>query len=203
MAHRFRGVITAVPGKLLRGAARKVTSSWFATWKDAEDWLYAMQQPNMASVTVEADKGRIDISKGGKSVRRGNPPKRNSSGSVDRANPRKGRTKNPFLHFHRFYVSCDGKKFGPYITKAKARKVAMTMARVMDKPAKILGEVAGGSGKRNPLVLWKVYLHGKLIDEINDNYATSADEVKRSLVDDGYDPSIVVKKEKSKSKKVA
>jgi hypothetical protein len=114
-----------------------------------------------------------------------------------------GRTKNPFLHFHRFYVSCDGKKFGPYITKAKARKVAMTMARVMDKPAKILGEVAGGSGKRNPLVLWKVYLHGKLIDEINDNYATSADEVKRSLVDDGYDPSIVVKKEKSKSKKVA
>jgi hypothetical protein len=42
--------------------------------------------------------------------------------------------------FRNFYVMCDGKKFGPYKTKAKANKVALVVARVLDKPAKILAQ---------------------------------------------------------------
>lgn len=49
--------------------------------------------------------------------------------------------RNPFSLFKKYYVTCDGKKFGPYHTMAKAKKVAETVARVLDKPAKILGAV--------------------------------------------------------------
>lgn len=47
--------------------------------------------------------------------------------------------RNPLSLFKKYYVTCDGKKFGPYHTMAKAKKVAETVARVLDKPAKILG----------------------------------------------------------------
>jgi hypothetical protein len=47
---------------------------------------------------------------------------------------------------------------------------------------------------------WKVYLHGKLIDKINDNTAKTADDVKRSLVNhDGYNPEIVVRRERKRA----
>jgi hypothetical protein len=42
--------------------------------------------------------------------------------------------------FKNFYVMCDGKKFGPYKTKAKANKVGLVVTRVLDKPAKIMAQ---------------------------------------------------------------
>lgn len=56
--------------------------------------------------------------------------------------------KNPFGLFKNYYVTVDGKKFGPYKTKAKAQKVGVVMARVLDKPAHILGEA---KKKSNPV----------------------------------------------------
>lgn len=75
---RYRAILTAKPGTFLRGGKRKVVSSWFETRQDAKDWVYAMQQPNLASSRVEAGRGRIDIGKGGGWVR-----------------PNKGRRSNP------------------------------------------------------------------------------------------------------------
>jgi hypothetical protein len=49
--------------------------------------------------------------------------------------------------FRNYYVICDGKKFGPFKTKAKADKVAVTVARVLDKPAKVMGQP---KSKANP-----------------------------------------------------
>lgn len=46
---------------------------------------------------------------------------------------------NPLFSFKKFYVTCDGKKFGPFTTQAKAKKVAETVTRVLDKPARIMG----------------------------------------------------------------
>lgn len=47
---------------------------------------------------------------------------------------------NPLFSFQSYYVKCDGKTFGPYKTKAKAKKVAVSVARVLEKPAKIYGK---------------------------------------------------------------
>ena len=55
---------------------------------------------------------------------------------------------NPFSPFKKYYVTCDGKKFGPYSTMAKAKKVAETVARVLDKPAKILGQAGAATNPR-------------------------------------------------------
>ena len=63
---------------------------------------------------------------------------------------------NPFGLFKKFYVTCDGKKFGPFSTRAKANKTAVAIARVLDKPAKILGEAKTTANpkrkRRNPTV---------------------------------------------------
>lgn len=60
--------------------------------------------------------------------------------------------KNPFGLFKSYYVICDGKKFGPFKTTAKAKKLAVSMARVLDKPAKIMGAAKSASNpkKRKP-----------------------------------------------------
>lgn len=42
--------------------------------------------------------------------------------------------------FKNYYVKCDGKTFGPFKTKAKADKTAQAIARVLDKPAKVMGQ---------------------------------------------------------------
>lgn len=55
---------------------------------------------------------------------------------------------NPLFSFKRYYVSCDGKKFGPYLTKAKANSVAVKIARVLDKPAKILGQAKAAANPK-------------------------------------------------------
>jgi hypothetical protein len=47
---------------------------------------------------------------------------------------------NPLFSIQSYYVKCDGKTFGPFKTKAKAKKVAVAVARVLDKPAKIYGK---------------------------------------------------------------
>ena len=47
---------------------------------------------------------------------------------------------NPAVAISSYYAKCDGKTFGPFKTKAKAKKVAETVARVLDKPAKIYGK---------------------------------------------------------------
>lgn len=53
---------------------------------------------------------------------------------------------NPFPSlFKSYFVICDGKQFGPYKTKAKAESVARNVARVLDKPAKVMGQVKGKS----------------------------------------------------------
>lgn len=49
----FRGAIWAKPGKLLLGGVPSAASSWFDTRQEAEDWLYAMNQPNIESTEVE------------------------------------------------------------------------------------------------------------------------------------------------------
>lgn len=58
--------------------------------------------------------------------------------AYDTVYPRKSNPSFPSL-FKKYYVTVDGKKFGPYRTMAKAKKVAVTVARVLDKPAKIMG----------------------------------------------------------------
>ena len=66
-----------------------------------------------------------------------------------KSNPRK---RNPLSLFKKYYVTCDGKKFGPYKTMAKAKSTAEKIARVLDKPAKIMGATANPrrKAKRNP-----------------------------------------------------
>ena len=56
--------------------------------------------------------------------------------------------RNPLFSFKKFYVTCDGKKFGPFKTKAKADSTAEKIARVLDKPAKVLGEVKGATNPK-------------------------------------------------------
>jgi hypothetical protein len=56
--------------------------------------------------------------------------------------PKRKRTINPLGLFKKYYVTCDGKKFGPFKTMAKAKSTAEKIARVLDKPAKIMGATA-------------------------------------------------------------
>ena len=49
----YRGAIWAKEGKLLLGGVKSTCSTWFDTRKEAEDWLYAMQQANIGSTEVE------------------------------------------------------------------------------------------------------------------------------------------------------
>lgn len=49
----FRGAIWAKPGKLLLGGVVSAASVWFDTRQEAEDWLYAMNQPNIDTTEVE------------------------------------------------------------------------------------------------------------------------------------------------------
>ena len=56
--------------------------------------------------------------------------------------PKRKRTINPLGLFKKYYVTCDGKKFGPYKTMAKAKSTAEKIARVLEKPAKIMGATA-------------------------------------------------------------
>ncbi len=50
---RYRGVITAIPGQLLRGGKKKVVSSWIDSRKEAHDWIYAMEQPGIETHHIE------------------------------------------------------------------------------------------------------------------------------------------------------
>lgn len=52
-AKGWRATIHAKPGKLLLGGKRAVTSSCFPLKQDAEDWVYAMAQPNMGEVSYK------------------------------------------------------------------------------------------------------------------------------------------------------
>lgn len=67
---RYRGVITAIPGHLLRGGTKKGVSSWFSTKSDAAKWLRAMEQPGIETHFIERGKGRIDIGPRGSWVRK-------------------------------------------------------------------------------------------------------------------------------------
>lgn len=58
----------------------------------------------------------------------------------DNATRVRGRGRNPIPGFKRLFVVCDEKKFGPYRTMTKAKSMALKVARVLDKPAKIMGE---------------------------------------------------------------
>lgn len=49
----YRGAIWAKPGKLLLGGVKSTCSTWFDTKQEAEDWLYAMNQPNADYTEVE------------------------------------------------------------------------------------------------------------------------------------------------------
>jgi len=49
----YRGAIWAKPGKLLLGGVPSAASVWFDTRQEAEDWLYAMAQPNIDTTEVE------------------------------------------------------------------------------------------------------------------------------------------------------
>jgi hypothetical protein len=62
-----------------------------------------------------------------------------------KSNPRKV---NPLGLFKKYYVTCDGKKFGPFKTMAKAKSTAEKIARVLDKPAKILGQAGTTANPR-------------------------------------------------------
>lgn len=49
----YRGAIWAKEGKLLLGGVKSACSTWFETRQEAEDWLYAMAQPNIESTEIE------------------------------------------------------------------------------------------------------------------------------------------------------
>ena len=49
------------------------------------------------------------------------------------------------------------------------------------------------------MIWWSVYLNGKLIDEVPFTNQYDKDEVRNSLVNhDGYDPNIVIKRQRTK-----
>lgn len=50
---RYRGVITAIPGHLLRGGKKQVKSSWFNSKQEAAHWIYAMEQPGVETHHIE------------------------------------------------------------------------------------------------------------------------------------------------------
>src|SRR5579864_5946950 len=53
----------------------------------------------------------------------------------------RGNRRNPLPSlFRNYWVMCDGKEFGPYKTRIKADTMAMNVARVLDKPAKVFGQ---------------------------------------------------------------